>query len=141
MSNRKTLFVVSAAMLAGAVMGAGIGRIAFAQQAGGGIKRTILRTIDAPGSTNYQAVMGVAEIAPNATSGKHRHPGAEMCYVLEGNMTLLREGEPTVTLKPGDSCVNEGSGVHEAKNGGTTTLKVLAVYLVEKGKPIAEPVP
>ena len=141
MVNRKPYFVVTASLLAGAVLGAGIGRVAFAQQSGGGIKRTILRTIDAPGSTNYQAVMGVAEIAPNATSGKHRHPGAEMCYVLEGSMTLLREGEPTVTLKPGDSCVNEGSGVHEARNGGTTTLKVLAVYLVEKGKPIAEPVP
>ena len=141
MIRRKMIPAVAASVLTAFVMGAVIDRIAFAQQPNGGIKRTILQTIDEPGSTNYQAVMGVSEIAPNATSGKHRHPGVEMCYLLEGSLTLLREGKPAVTLKPGDSCVNEGSGWHEARNAGSTMVRVLAVYLIEKGKPLAEPVP
>jgi hypothetical protein len=43
-------------------------------------------------------------------------------------------------LKAGDSFRN-APGVHNAKNTGTTPVKILAVYLVEKGKPLAEPVP
>ena len=140
MMGRKLFFAVTASLLVGAVIGVGIDRVAFAQQTGGGVKLTILQTIDEPGSTNYQAVMGVSEIAPNSTSGKHRHPGVELCYMLDGSLTLMREGKPTITLKPGDSCVNEGSGWHEAKNTGATTAKVLALYLVETGKPLAEPV-
>jgi hypothetical protein len=31
--------------------------------------------------------------------------------------------------------------VHNARNTGTVPVKILAIYLVEKGKPIAEPVP
>ena len=84
--------------------------------------------------------MGIAEIAPGAMAGKHRHPGIEIGYVLEGSVTLEHEGEPPRVLKAGDS-FNNGAGVHNAKNSGTTPVKILAVYLVEKGKPIAEPVP
>jgi hypothetical protein len=31
--------------------------------------------------------------------------------------------------------------VHAAKNAGTTMAKVLSTYVVEKGKPLATPVP
>ena len=139
MISRKVVFIVTVSVLTGAVIGFGVDRVAFAQTPPG-IKRTILQTVDEPGSANYQAVMGVSEIAPNATSGRHRHPGVELCYLLEGSLTLTREGKPSVTMKPGDTCVNEGSGWHEARNAGTTPVKVLAVYLVEKGRPLAEPV-
>jgi quercetin dioxygenase-like cupin family protein len=130
--------VVVALLLCGAAIGAGVDRIALAQQPG--IKRTILLRTDEPGSTTHEAVMGVAEIAPGAMAGKHRHPGIEIGYVLEGSVTLEHEGEPARVLKAGDSFKNV-PGVHNAKNTGTTPVKILAVYLVEKGKPIAEPVP
>lgn len=84
--------------------------------------------------------MGIAEIAPAAMSGRHRHPGIEIGYVLEGSVTLEHEGQPAKALKAGDSFKNE-PGVHNAKNTGTAPVKILAIYLVEKGKPLAEPVP
>ena len=130
--------VVIALLVCGAAIGAGVERIALAQQPG--IKRTILLRTDEPGAPTYEAVMGVAEIAPGAMAGKHRHPGVEIGYVLEGSVTLEHEGEPTRVLKAGDS-FNNGPGVHNARNTGTAPVKILAVYLVEKGKPIAEPVP
>jgi hypothetical protein len=61
-------------------------------------------------------------------------------YILEGSVTLEHEGEPAKQLKAGDAFENE-PGVHNAKNTGKTPVKILAVYLVEKGKPIAEPIP
>jgi quercetin dioxygenase-like cupin family protein len=130
--------VVIALVACGAAIGAGVDHIAFAQQPG--IKRTILLRTDEPGSTTHEAVMGVAEIAPGAMAGKHRHPGIEIGYVLEGSVTLEHEGEPPRVLKAGDAFDN-GAGVHNAKNTGKTPVKILAVYLVEKGRPIAEPVP
>lgn len=112
-------------------------RVALAQPPG--IKRTILLRTDDPGAPAYEAVMGIAEIAPGAMAGRHRHPGIEIGYILEGSVTLEHEGQPAKALKAGDSFKNE-PGVHNAKNTGTTPVRILAVYLVQKGKPLAEPV-
>jgi quercetin dioxygenase-like cupin family protein len=122
-------------------IGAGIAvdRAAFAHQPGG-IKRTILMRADDPGSANYEAVMAIAEIAPGARAGKHRHPGTEVAYVLDGSVIIEREGQPPITVKAGEALKNEAV-VHDARNPGTTPVKILAVYIVEKGKPMAEPVP
>jgi len=131
-------FVLGIALVGAAGVGATMDRLAFAQQPG--IKRTILLRTDEPGSQTHEAVMSVAEIAPGAMAGKHRHPGIEIGYILEGSVTLEHEGEPAKQLKAGDAFKNE-PGVHNARNTGTVPVKILAIYLVEKGKPIAEPVP
>lgn len=136
--KRRRVFVLVLALAGAAAIGAGLDRVALAQQPG--IKRTILLRTDDPGSPTYEAVMGIAEIAPGAMAGRHRHPGIEIGYVLEGAVTLEHEGQPAKTLEAGDSFKNE-PGLHNAKNTGTTPVKILAVYLVEKGKPLAEPVP
>lgn len=135
---RPRVFVLFVSLVGAAAIGAGLDRLALAQQPG--IKRTILLRTDEPGSTTHEAVLGIAEIAPGAMAGRHRHPGIEIGYVLEGSVTLEHEGEPAKTLKPGDSFKNE-PGLHNARNTGTTPVKILAIYLVEKGKPLAEPVP
>jgi quercetin dioxygenase-like cupin family protein len=136
--KRRRAFVLCVALVSAGAVGAAVDRLAFAQQPG--IKRTILLRTDEPGSQTHEAVMGVAEIAPGAMAGRHRHPGIEIGYVLEGSVTLEHEGEPPKVLKAGDA-FNNGPGVHNARNTGTTPVKILAVYLVEKGKPIAEPIP
>jgi quercetin dioxygenase-like cupin family protein len=136
--TRLRVFVLFLSLVGAAAIGAGLDRLALAQQPG--IKRTILLRTDEPGSTTHEAVMGVAEIAPGAMAGRHRHPGIEIGYILEGSVTLEHEGEPAKALKAGDSFKNE-PGLHNARNTGTTPVKILAIYLVEKGKPLAEPVP
>jgi quercetin dioxygenase-like cupin family protein len=136
--KRQHAFVLVLALVGAAAVGAGVDRVALGQQPG--IKRTILLRTDDPGAPAYEAVMGIAEIAPGAMAGRHRHPGIEIGYVLEGAVTLEHEGQPAKALKAGDSFKNE-PGVHNAKNTGTRPVKILAIYLVEKGKPLAEPVP
>jgi quercetin dioxygenase-like cupin family protein len=135
-SRRVALLV--GVMLACVGVGIGVDRVAFAQQPG--IKRTILLRADDPGSANYEAVMAIAEIAPGAMSGRHRHPGIEVAYILEGSVIIEREGQPPVTVNAGETIKNDAA-VHNARNPGTKPVKILAVYLVEKGKPMAEPVP
>jgi quercetin dioxygenase-like cupin family protein len=103
------------------------------------IKRTPLQKFDVPGA-NYEAVMGLAEIAPNANIGRHTHPGIEGGYLIEGGMTLMVEGQPPKEIKPGDSWQIPPGTIHDAK-AGAGGAKVIASYVVEKGKPLASPAP
>lgn len=103
------------------------------------IKRTLLQKVDVPGS-NYETVTGITEIIPNVNVGRHTHPGPEAGYVLEGELTLLVDGKPPQTLKPGDSYQVPPVAVHDARSGDKGA-KIMAVYIVEKGKPLASPAP
>lgn len=111
---------------------------AEAQQApSGGIKRTPLQKFDVPGQ-NYETVIGLAEIAPNVNIGRHTHPGVESGYLIEGNFTLLIPGQPDRPLKVGDSYQIPAGAPHDARSG-PEGAKVIATYVVEKGKPLASP--
>jgi quercetin dioxygenase-like cupin family protein len=129
---------VFALVLIGAVIGMAADHLAFAQQPG--IKRTELLRSDVPGDSKYEAVMAVAEIAPGAMAGRHKHNGIELGYVLQGSISLEHEGEATRELKAGEGFKNS-AGVHTARNTGKEPVKILAIYIVEKGKPLSEPVP
>ena len=61
-------------------------------------------------------------------------------YVMEGDLTLLVEGKPPLALKPGDSYQIPLNAIHDARSG-EKGAKVLAVYIVERGKPLATPAP
>jgi quercetin dioxygenase-like cupin family protein len=118
------------------VVGLGVASALYAQQTPP-IKRTILQKVDVPGS-GYETVIGVAEIAPNVSVGRHTHPGAEAGYVLEGDLTLLVEGQAPMALKAGDSFKVPPVAVHDARTGDKGA-KVIATWVVEKGKPLASP--
>jgi quercetin dioxygenase-like cupin family protein len=132
--------LVAAAVITAFGLGLAADHLAFAQQQPS-IKRTILQRADDPASAKYEAVMGISEIPPGGTSGKHRHPGVELAYVLEGAVELVHEGKPPITVKAGEPTMNTVGGIHTATNRGTVPVKILTVYIVEKGKPMAEQVP
>lgn len=102
------------------------------------IKRIPLQKFDVPGAP-YETVIGIAEIAPNVAIGRHTHPGPESGYLIEGGFELLIDGEQPRLLKAGDSYVVPPNTVHDAKTGAAGA-KVIATYVVEKGKPLAAPV-
>jgi len=103
------------------------------------IKRTPLQKFDVPG-TNYETVIGMAEIVPNVLIGRHTHPGPESGFMLDGDMTLLVEGQPPLSVKTGESYKVPPGAVHDARTG-EKGAKVIATYVVEKGKPLATPAP
>jgi quercetin dioxygenase-like cupin family protein len=102
-----------------------------------GIKRTILQKVDVPGTT-YETVLGMAEISPGMNAGRHSHPGPETGTVVEGEMVLMIEGQPDRTLKVGDSYQIPPGTIHDVKTVGGS-VKVVAVYVVPKGGPLAIP--
>ena len=103
-----------------------------------GLQRTLVGRADVsvPGR---EAVVARVEVAPGAKAGRHTHPGDEISYVLEGEGELYIEGEPVRKVKAGDGFVIPAGKVHDAKNTGTVALKLVGVYVVEKGKPLATP--
>ena len=122
---------VVTALIASVVVPAG------AQQSA--ITRTPLQTVDFP--PGYTTVSAIAAIAAGACAGSHTHPGAETTYVLEGPIVLKLDGEPDRSLKTGDSFQIPAGVVHDAGSTSGSVGKVLAVYIVEKGKALATPNP
>ena len=88
-----------------------------------------------------EAVIARVEVAPGAKAGRHTHPGDEISYVMEGEATLLVDGQPPRQVKAGESFVVPAGVVHDAHNNGTVAIKLLGVYVVEKGMPLASPAP
>ena len=89
---------------------------ARAQQTG--ITRTDLQRHDlsVPGREMIQTIVA---LDPGVTSSRHKHPGEEIVYVLEGApLEYQLEGKPPVTLKPGDVIFIPAGVVHAAKNVG-----------------------
>ena len=106
-----------------------------------GIKRTLLMKTELAGIDGREVYLGTAEIAPGASAGRHTHHGHEIGYVLDGTALFEVEGEVPVVLKPGDHYHVDAGKRHDARNTGTGPAKVLAIYLIEKGKPLAVPAP
>jgi len=95
---------------------------------------------DLAGGSNQGSVF-LVELAPGAAVGRHYHPGDAFAYILEGSMVLEVEGEPPVTLKPGDSGHVVPRQVHDDKNASTSKpVKFLVFHVSEKGQPLAVPV-
>jgi glyoxylase-like metal-dependent hydrolase (beta-lactamase superfamily II)/quercetin dioxygenase-like cupin family protein len=124
--------LASAFLLAVLIAGSGV---ALAQQPG--IKRTDLQRSDlsVPGR---EVVQVRVDLAPGVAFGRHRHPGEEIVYVIEGRLEYEVEGKPPVTLEAGEVLFIPAGAIHAARNVGTVNGAELATYLVEKGKPLVE---
>jgi quercetin dioxygenase-like cupin family protein len=127
----RSAILAIAVLLLTSVIGAGH---AGAQQSG--FKRTVIQQGDLS-MAGHEAVTAVAEFQPGATVGRHTHPGEEVGYILEGTIVLEQDGKPSVTLGPGRTFFIPAGTVHNATNRGTAPARVLANYIVEKGKPLA----
>ncbi len=114
-------------------------RILAAQQPE--IKRTELLRTDLPGVDGKEAVVFMAEIPPGVVTGKHRHPGNELIYVLDGSYILEVDGKGPIPLKAGDARHAPPGEVHATTSlGSSGPSKVLVFLLAEKGQPLAIPV-
>nr|WP_295467639.1 cupin domain-containing protein [Mesorhizobium sp.] len=102
-----------------------------------GIKRTPLQKVNFP--EGYTTVTGLAEIQPGVSAGRHTHPGIETGFVLEGETVLSIDGQGDVTMKAGDSYVIPAGVPHDAKAISEKPVKVLGIYVIERGKPLASP--
>ena len=122
--------------LAVLIVGSGLVlQVARAQQPG--VKRTDLQRHDlsVPGREVIQVRV---DLDPGVAFPKHRHPGEEIIYVIEGSLEYEVEGKPPMTLKAGEVLFIPAGTIHAAKNVGSGNAAEIATYVVEKGKPLVE---
>jgi quercetin dioxygenase-like cupin family protein len=100
-----------------------------------GIERTDLQRHDlsAPGR---EVVQNRVDISPEAPAVKHKHPGEEIIYVLEGSLEYQVEGRLPMTVNAGEVFFVPAETVHAVRNVGGGNAAELATYVVEKGKPL-----
>ena len=103
-----------------------------------GLRRTVVTKADvaAPGR---EAVVARVDVDPGAYAGRHSHPGDEVSYVLEGEGELMVDGQDPRRIKAGEAFVIPAGTIHDAHNIGSSTMKLVGVYVVDKGKPLATP--
>jgi quercetin dioxygenase-like cupin family protein len=106
----------------------------MAVQQAPGISRADLQQHDLsiPG---YEVIQNRVDIGPEAPFVRHKHPGEEIIYVLEGSLEYHIDGEPAKTLGAGDVLLVPAETVHAVRNVGSGNAAELATYFVEKGKP------
>lgn len=99
-----------------------------------GLKRTDIQEHDLslPGR---QVIQNRVDISPDAPLFRHKHPGEEVIYVLEGSLQYDIDGQPPTRVSAGEGLVVPAETVHAVKNIGTGNAAELATYIVEKGKP------
>ena len=102
-----------------------------------GITRTDLQRYDLsiPGREVLQVRV---DFAVGSVGGKHKHPGEEIIYVIEGLLEYQIEGKPPVTLKAGEVLFVPAGKINTAKNVGNVNGAELATYIVDKKKPLIE---
>jgi quercetin dioxygenase-like cupin family protein len=122
-------------IIAALIAMAGIGTLAAQQP---GFTRKLIQDQDLSVAERH-AVQALAEFVPGGAAGRHTHPGEELGYVVEGTLELLIDGKPPRTVKAGESFFVPAGLVHDGRNVGSGPAKVLATYIVEKGKPVASP--
>ena len=99
-----------------------------------GITRIDLQRQDlsAPGR---EVIQNRVEISDEAPLVRHKHPGEEIIYVLEGSLEYQIDGAPPKTYKAGEALIVPAETVHAVRNAGEGNGAELATYIIEKGKP------
>ena len=87
------------------------------------------------GSGEYDLITRILEFPAGAGNPNHSHGGNVLVTVLSGEMTLREKGTERI-VKAGGSWTESPGNVHSIVNAGTTTARVVAVFLLPKGAEI-----
>jgi quercetin dioxygenase-like cupin family protein len=102
------------------------------------VKRTVLGKVEVPGA-NYDVITALVEIQPGFKAGRHSHPGTVQAQVLEGEFWFVLDGQPEKVAKPGEWLEIRNSAIHNEGAQGAGPAKLIAIYTVERGKPLVSP--
>lgn len=92
------------------------------------------------GDDTREVVMAAAEFAPGATMGRHTHHGDEYATVVEGTFELRVDGQPPKRIAAGEAYHNARDVVHETLNAGDKPARLISTFIIDKGRPIVQPV-
>ncbi len=114
------------------VLALGMSSAGWAQDAA----RKELRRADLSGAPGMEVVLSVSEYKPGDSLVAHFHHGVEAGYVLEGGKVQV-PGKDATDLPTGGSIITLRDVPHGGwKNVGSSTIKLLTVHVVDKGRPL-----
>ena len=99
------------------------------------VQRTPIAKTEVPGS-NFEVITAMVTIQPGFKAGRHNHPGVVHVQVLEGEFMIQLDGEAEKVFKAGQSLEVPNQAIHNEGAAGSVAAKLIAVYVVEKGKPL-----
>jgi quercetin dioxygenase-like cupin family protein len=107
-------------------------------------KQIVQRDTPAVHLDGWQVTCSEVSYAPGDASGRHRHPGFVIGYVLEGQYRFAVDDVPPVTLGPGqmffESFDKPGEAHAVSANASATQpCKILAIVFTKKGDPTTIP--
>jgi len=134
---KRTLFLCAAAALA---FGLALGTQSMVSAQQQAVSAKTLMDEPLVGGTYEQMLMQEVSLQPNANVAWHIHPdGHEITYVMEGEVTLKRDGVPDHVFKAGEG-LHLNANVPHAAQAGASGAKLLIVRTKPKDKPVAQPV-
>lgn len=77
----------------------------------------------------------VREFPVGGSSGWHTHPGAEIAYLVAGELTLEEAGQPTRRLRLGDSFLMPRGVAHNGANVDQEPARLVITYVLDKDAP------
>jgi len=101
--------------------------------------KTLLQTTLSDDATK-EVVIRLLEFPPGSAASPHTHPGDEFAFVLQGTLETIAEGRETRRVSTGDTFHNSRGIIHQARNVGDTPVRLVVTFIVDKGKPIVQPV-
>lgn len=92
----------------------------------------------------WQMTASEVSYPPGESSGRHRHPGFVIGYVLEGQYRFAVNDQTPQVLSPGQmffESFDEPGQVHAVSGNASTTqtTKILAIVFHKKGDPVTIP--
>jgi quercetin dioxygenase-like cupin family protein len=82
-----------------------------------------------------QVIQNRVDISPEVPLFRHKHPGEEVIYVLEGSLEYQIDGQAPIRVSAGEGLMVPPETVHAVRNIGSTNAAELATYIVDKDKP------
>ena len=96
-----------------------------------GIKRTDLQRHDLS-VRGREVIQHRVEISPEAPFVRHKHPGEEIIYVLEGSLEYQVDGDEPKTVNAGEVLFVPADTVHAVRNAASGNAAELATYRAEQ---------
>jgi quercetin dioxygenase-like cupin family protein len=109
-----------------------------------GAKPLAQRDAPAVNLEGWQMTASEVPYAPGQMSGRHRHPGFVIGYVLEGQYQFAVNDNPPATLSQGQmffESFDKPGEVHAVSGNGSKTqpCRILAIVFHKKGDPVTIP--
>jgi quercetin dioxygenase-like cupin family protein len=143
-NDRRDFLMTGMAAMAASVIAARSANGAVQAKPASSAKPLAQRPTPAINLDGWQMTASEVSYAPGQMSGRHRHPGFVIGYVLEGQYQFAVDDNAPATLAQGQmffESFDKPGEVHAVSGNASTTqpCKILAIVFTKKGDPTTIP--